>query len=183
MKIKIEEYNEGAPAIFERYTSSEKVPGYDDLTQLWTLKNHLSDLMIVTIDGKRYTVGRRADPGLITDKASTPGENSDWYPARRAYLWHDTDFSLHNWAPFEVNGDKGFRATNLMFLADIKWHIKRARKDKKISGWKAFWWRAKAVRWYIATNSIAGQGIYVNMPPNRGNHANHSTTVITPKSL
>ena len=180
MDITIKEYHEGATAELERYTSSEPVEGYEDLTQIWILRNLLEDKIIATINGKAYEITRQARPGLLTDKASTPGQRSDWFAARRAYVWHDIDFSTHALAQFEENQDQGFRATNSLFLADINWHIKQAQRRGVISRFRAFFWRIKARLWYRAVSSIAGQGRYVNGDPARGNHGKYSTTTIRP---
>ena len=174
MKIKIIKYQDGKTALFERYTSNDPVEGYDDLTQLWRLKNAIMDIITVDINGSSYTIVRRAFSDLITDKASTPFQRSDWYPARRAYIWHDVDFTLHNLAQFSENNDDGFRATNAMFLADIDYHIRQARKMGMIGVFRAFLWHIKKRLWYRAVSSIAGQGRYVANNTARGNHRGFS---------
>jgi len=175
MDIKILHYDEGPTALWGRYTGSEPIPGYDDITQIWELQNDIQDVITAVIDDVVYEITRKAKKGLYSDKASTPGESSDWYPARRDYIWHDTDFSCHYLRRFAQNNDDGFRATNLMFEAGIGWHIDQARKAGKISRVRSFFWHIKKRFWYRAVNSIAGQGRYVNGRPSRGNHGQKSS--------
>ena len=105
---------------YERYNSADKVPGYDDLTELWVLKNEVSISYNVIIDDVDYLLKYSFRPGLITDKASTPGSSSDWYPAIFDYLVHDVNFSCHYLGMFSSNYDDGFRATNLLFREGIR---------------------------------------------------------------
>jgi hypothetical protein len=153
MDVKILEYERGPVAQLERYHGQETVAGYDDPTQLWELLNYLRDVLIVLINGEKYRITREAWAGLFTDKATTPGERSDWWPSQRAARWHDLDFTLHNLAQFEEHGDLGFRVSNLIFLEDIRWHIdlaatptittpveelaKEIRKQEGIAMWRA----------------------------------------------
>jgi hypothetical protein len=174
VKIKITNYHHGPDAIFARYTDSKPVPGYDDLTQLWELQNTVQNIIEAIISGKRYIITRTFYKGLIIDKASTPGESSDWYPAVNAVLAHDTDFSCHWLRQFAENNDGGFRATNKMFLADIDYHIRRAKREGVVSGFRAMLWHIKKRVWYRAVNSIAGMGRYVNGKSYRGGHGEFS---------
>jgi hypothetical protein len=176
MKIKINAYHHGPDPVFKRYTGSDPVPGYDDITQLWVLQNTVQNVIDAVIDGKRVIITRTFKQGLIIDKASTPGESSDWYPAVNAVLGHDTDFSCHYLARYAVpNGDgttddDGFRATNLIFMVDIDWHILDAVRRRVVSRFRGMLWHIKKRLWYRAVNSIAGQGRYENGDPSRGNH-------------
>jgi hypothetical protein len=163
---------------FERYTGRDPIPGYPDITQVWKLVNDPVTVYYARINGALYRITRRAAAGLYTDKATVPIRRSDWYAAIQAYLWHDTDFSCHNWAEFAEHGDGGFRATNEMFLADIDFHIRQAREAGKIGPIRAAFWHIRKRTWYRAVSSIAGQGLYVNGDPGRGYHGLYSETTI-----
>ena len=178
MKVKILEYKSNDAFRWKRYTSGTVVRGYDDLTELWVLTNYVRDDLLVEIDGRQYRIKREAMPGLVTDKASTPGSSSDWYAARRAYVWHDVDFSCHYLRQFAEYQDGGFRATNLMFEADIDWHVRKAKRIGVISGFRKFLWMMKKRAWYRAVDSIVGQGRYVNGRASRGNHGKYSKCTI-----
>lgn len=156
-----------------------QVPHYEDLTQLWELTNLVQHDYIVEIDGVKYKITYIFKPKIVFDKCSTPIKKSDWYGAIPFFGPHDVNFSVHYLKQFEINSDKGFRITNLLFRECIDWKIKQAVKRKKISKFRAFFWQIKKRLWYRSVNSIIGQGLYVNGSPDRGYHGKYSTCTIT----
>ena len=172
MNLTLKHYHPGDVPVWKRVDGP--VAGYDDRSQLWELQNNICDYQRVVVNGEAFWIVRSAFKGLVIDKASVPGERSDWYPAQRAYIWHDCDFSCHYLARFAENDDDGFRATKLLFMRTIQHEIARAVRNGVVSATRGFFWRMKGRIWYRAVNSIAGQGRYVNGSATRGNHGKFS---------
>lgn len=149
-------------------------PHYDDRTQLWILCNIVVMVYIVRFEGKTYIITYTFLPGYITDKASTPMVKSDWYGGDPHYLPHDGNFSCHYLKMFAIEGDDGFRASNIVFEGGIDANIRFAVKHKLISRFKAAFWHIKKRIWYRSVSSIVGQGLYVNGSPDRGYHGLYS---------
>jgi len=174
MKIKVIDIIQHGTIAYKRYLSNQPVDGYKNLTQLWVLINNVKLEIIVSINGKKYRLIYTLKKGLITDKASTPVESSDWYPSVQAYLIHDVNFTCHFLKLFAENNDEGFRATNKLFKAMIIYKIKETRKRKLISGLKYFFWMTRAGFWKFGVSTIVGQSKYVKHDGSRGNHATHT---------
>ena len=116
--------------------------------------------------------------GFLYDKASKMGKNNiqeGVFPTKG----HDQGCSTHCFDFLAVNKDKGFRSNNLFFYASTLWWIANELKAelaglKKVKGLKritiafkkagikcrAWRKRRRAKIWYLAVNSIVGQGFY-----------------------
>ncbi|MCK5610804.1 hypothetical protein KAR91_53520 [Candidatus Pacearchaeota archaeon] len=156
-----------------RLKTKYKLPNYGeicdigDVTKLWIERNDIK-IDIILKNGDRFIYYIRK--GFVYDKASVPiGKDNTLESAISARI-HDIGCSTHCLLEFAIHNDKGFRANNLLFKALLYFYIEQDKKaqlkfakkwrDKARIKWQAYRKRRRARIWYLAVNSIVGQGFY-----------------------
>jgi hypothetical protein len=149
--------------------------GNGSFDNLW-IQRHTMYYVTTFKDGTKFK--NTFKRGFLYDKASKMGKNNiqeGVFPTKG----HDQGCSTHCFDFLPVNQDSGFRSNNLFFYHSTLWWIanelkaelaglkkvkglKRITRAFKKAGIKCRAWRKRrrAKLWYVAVNSIVGQGFY-----------------------